>query len=248
MPVSPALIYVDMKTRRAQVHLEALELAVKNWVDSPPYTIIERDDFQKAVHVVRIEDEIVPEIIPMLLGDFVCCLRAALDQLAWALTHFRSTRTFTDQEARRIQFPIAKVNDATYQGRLGFFPSTVASDIDSFQPYHRGSAYASHPLWELNELWTMDKHRAIPMNANSFTIHFSFSGWERYLRHFENAVEVHFPLVEFYKSPVSLKPHLSVEVLFGEHMGQFEVSMPRLREINDFVRNDVIPRFTGFFT
>ena len=82
MAVHPRLIYVDMKVRRANVHLDALEVVVKNWIDSKPYTVIQRDDFDKAVHICRIEDEVAPELIPMLVGDFVCCLRAALDQLA----------------------------------------------------------------------------------------------------------------------------------------------------------------------
>ncbi|MGB7900804.1 MAG: hypothetical protein WCF89_25410, partial [Candidatus Sulfotelmatobacter sp.] len=99
----------------------------------------------------------------------------------------------------------------------------------------------------LNELWTMDKHRAIPVNGNSFNIRFPFAGWERYLRHFENGVEVHFPLVDAYQHPVGLEPEITVDVFFGEYMGAFEISMDRLKEINRFVRYDVLPAFTGFF-
>jgi hypothetical protein len=46
---------------------------------------------------------------------------------------------------------------------------------------------------------------------------------------------------------MNLDPTVSVEPLFGEHMGQFGIPMGRLREINEFVANDVIPRFTRFF-
>ncbi|HXR16617.1 MAG TPA: hypothetical protein VN777_10505 [Terriglobales bacterium] len=243
MPVDPRLVYVDMKTRRAQFHLDTLEVTVKNWIDSKPYTVIHDDNFEKAVHIVRIEDEITPELIPMSLGDFVCCLRAALDQLAWALR----VRTLSEREQRQVQFPIAKVRDATYEIKRALFPPAVADDIDSFQPYLRGDSFSSDPLWQLNELWTMDKHRAIPCNSNSFNLNFPFQGWQRYLRHFTNAIEVHFPIAAFYEGPMNLEPEISVEILFGEHMGEFEVSMGRLREINDFVGKRVIPRFTRFF-
>lgn len=94
MRVHPRLIYVDIKTRRAEFHLNALEVTVKNWIDSKPYIVTHYDNFEKAIHVIRIEDKPAPELIPMLIGDFVCCLRAALDQLAWALAHLSPPRTF----------------------------------------------------------------------------------------------------------------------------------------------------------
>jgi hypothetical protein len=246
--IHPRLIYVDMKTRRAKFHLDALEVTVKDWIDSKPYTVTHYDDFEKAIHIVRIEDKITPELLPMLIGDFVCCLRAALDQLAWALAHLDSTRVFSEHEERRIQFPISKIADDGYRKRLGLFPSTVAAELDKLQPYHRGNAFGGDPLWQLSELWNMDKHRAIPCNSNSFVLGFPGERWKRYVRHLANAVEVYFPIVEFYESPMNLEPSISVEPLFGEHMGQFEIPMSRLREINQHVGNDMIPRFTRFFT
>src|SRR5208337_2018550 len=99
------------------------------------------------------------------------------------LAHLTPTRTFTDAEERRIQFPIFKLDDDGCRKRLSLFPSTVATELDTFQPHRRGNSYGDHPLWQLNELWNMDKHRAIPVNANSFNLHFSFDGWQRYLRH-----------------------------------------------------------------
>ena len=42
---------------------------------------------------------------------------------------------------------------------------------------------------------------------------------------------------------MDLDPRLTVEILFGE-TNYLEVSIGRLREINEFVRNKVIPRFT----
>jgi hypothetical protein len=245
------LAYVDMKTRRAKFHLDQLESVVKDWIDSKPYTVAHYDNFQKAIHVCRIQDKLTPELVPMLIGDFVCCLRAALDQLAWALAHLPPMRSFTEREERQIQFPIAKVRDNIYEIKRAFFPPAVASEIDTFQPYLRGNAFKDDPLWQLNELWTMDKHRAIPVNSNSFNIRFRLAGWEDYLvpwTPLNDAVEVHFPLVGFYESPMHLEPEITVEVLFGEHLGQFEVSLKRLREINDFVACKVIPRFAGFFS
>jgi hypothetical protein len=124
----------------------------------------------------------------------------------------------------------------------------VADIFDTLQPYLRGDAFRDDPLWQLNELWTMDKHRGIPMNSNFVKIAFPVSGWERNTFYSpQYGLEVHFPLVQFCTSEVDIKPTVTVEILFGEYMGDFVVSRARLGEINDFVRNEAIPRFARFF-
>jgi hypothetical protein len=238
---------VDMKSRRAKHHLDELEAVAKEWIDSKPYTVTHWDDFDAALQVWRVEFGDTNELIPMLVGDYVCCLRSELDQLAWQLAHLDTTRTFTEREERNISFLTFKQKDATYEDRRNLFTSAVADIMDGFQPYQRGTSFGDDPLWQLNELWRMDKHRAIPVNSNSINIRFPFDGWQRYVQHREYGIEVRFPLIEAYKGPVDLEPEVSIEILFGEYMGAFEVSLSRLREINDFVRWKVLPAFAGFF-
>lgn len=244
-----APLHIDMKIHRAQAHLDALDAELDKWLADPKhYAIIEKTDFDKCLHIFRIEVGFTPEIIPQLLGDYVCNLRSALDQLAWRLAT-SGRRTFTRGEQRRIQFPITEPGDeANYRKRRDLFPPAVADVFDTLQPYLRGNAYRDDPLWKLNELWNLDKHRAIPMNANSVNIHFPMNGWDTYVRQLHNAVEVHFPLTLFLESEVHLKPTVSVDVLFGEYMGQFTISRDDLREINQFVREKVLPKFVCFFT
>jgi hypothetical protein len=240
------LIFVKMKARRADEHFQSLEKELSKWA-AQSYTVIHKTDFEKLLHVVKVQLSPTPEIIPMLLGDFVCCLRSSLDQLAWRLAHLPPRRKFTEREQRQIQFPIFKVRDNTYEDRRGLFPSTVADVIDTLQPYLRGNAYRDDALWQLNELWTMDKHRMIPMSPYSTNVGFAMDGWERFLRRNYYDIEVAFPLALAWGRNVDLNPTVSVEILFGEANGPFEVSRSRLGEINNFVRNEVIPRFTGFF-
>src|ERR1039458_202302 len=250
IPDRDVLTELDMKTSRAQFHLDALQAEMERWLKDPNnLTIREHTDFNKALHIFRIDLALNSKLIPVLLGDFLCCLRSALEQLAWGLAHLDTKRGFTEKEERNISFLIFKQRDSTYEDRRALFPSAVAEVFDSIQPYLRGNAYRDDPLWQLNELWTMDKHRAIPMNCNVLNVSFPapLEVWAPYARHFEDRVEVHFPLTLFLSSEVHLKPTASADILFGERMGQFEISRNRLREINDFVRNDVIPRFTGFF-
>jgi hypothetical protein len=71
---------------------------------------------------------------------------------------------------------------------------------------------------------------------------------EKYIRHFDYGFEVHFPLGKAWLSPVDLVPEIAFEILFGDDRGAYEISLPRFRQINDFVKNDVIPRFASFFS
>lgn len=241
------LIFVKMKARRADEHFQSLEKELAKWA-TKPYTVIEKTDFEKVVHVVRIEITHTPELIAMLFGDFICCLRSALDQLAWKLAHLPPKRTFNRTRERQINFPIFEVRNATYDDRRELFPSAVASVIDTFQPYLRGNAFRDDPLWQLNELWNIDKHRTIPISPYTLNFGFPVGGWERFVRHnrLTYDLEVVFPLAFAWTCPVDLKPTISVEILFGE-TNTFEIPISRLREINNFVRNEVIPRFASFF-
>jgi hypothetical protein len=245
MSQSDPLLFVKMKARRADEHFQSLEKELDKWARNP-YTVIEKTDFDSVLHIVQVKVTPTPELVAMLMGDFVCCLRSALDQLAWRLAHLPPVRTFNRTEQRQISFPIFETKNRTYEDRRSLFPSAVADIIDSLQPYLRGNAFKDDPLWQLNELWTLDKHRTIPMSMNSINVGFGFDGWERFLRRLHYDVVVAFPLSFAWTSDVDLKPTVSVEILFGDAK-YFDVSRQRLREINDFVRNDVIPRFTGFF-
>jgi hypothetical protein len=241
------LIYVKMKARRADEHFQALDAEIRKWA-AKPYTVTKHLQFEKLLYVVQVDITATPELVAMLLGDFVCCLRSSLDQLAWSLAHLDRVRKFTVREERQIHFPIFTVRDNTYKDRRALFPSTVADVIDTFQPYLRGNAFRDDPLWQLNELWTMDKHRSIPVSPYSLNIGFALDGWQRFVNSATNLnhyFEVAFPLGLALTSDVNLEPSISVEILFGD--ATFEISFARLGEINNFVRNEVIPRFTGFF-
>jgi hypothetical protein len=241
------LIYVKMKARRADEHFHSLDAEIRKWA-AKPYTVTKHLQFENLLYVIQVDITATPELVAMLLGDFVCNLRSALDQLAWGLARLDKARSFTEREKRRIQFPIAKVKDATYDSLLSLFPSAVAKEIDSLQPYLRRNAFRDDPLWQLNELWTMDKHRSIPVSPYSLNIGFPMDGWERFVNsstYLSHYFEVAFPIGLALTGEVNLEPSISVEILFGD--STFEIPFARLGEINNFVRNEVIPRFAGFF-
>ena len=247
LAVPDRLMFVKMKARRADEHFHFLEREVDGWARKP-YTIVENTDFEKSLHVFRVEFTPTPEIIPMLFGDFVCCLRSALDQLAWRLAHLDVNRIFTPKEQRDISFPIF-TDPWTYNKRRGLFPPAVARVLDPLQPDFREDGFRGDILWQLDKLWNLDKHRSTPSTSYDVTFDFSVPNWRQFcrIRTLPDRLEMAFPLSFTWTGEVDLKPQISVDILFGE-AGNFEIKIARLGEINDFVRNDVIPRFTCFFT
>lgn len=251
------LLYVEMKTSRAQKHFDALQADIDDWLSHPKhYTVTEETKFESALHIIKIEIGPVWDTIPMLLSEFVHCLRSSLDNLAWELAHLRlppldrftnGIGHFAEKQEKIIQFPIFRDDNSTYADRRRLFPSAVAEIFDTLQPHLRGDAYRDDPLWQLNELWTMDKHRGIPMNSNALQLSSPGTEWQRFVHYLQYHVEVRFPILLFFTSEVEFKPTVTVEVLFGEYMGEFSVTREGLSEINNFVRTNVIPRFTGFF-
>src|ERR1700687_3034582 len=103
MPRPDRLVYVKMKARRADGHFHSLDTELTKWA-TKPYTITKQIKFKQLLYIIRVDITPTPEIIPMLLGDFICCLRASLDQLAWRLAHLPPVRTFTRTQERQINF------------------------------------------------------------------------------------------------------------------------------------------------
>jgi hypothetical protein len=239
------LLFIKMKARRADEHFHFLKGEIAKWARKP-YTVVEETELKESLHIFRIVFTPTPELIPMLFGDFVCCLRSGLDQLAWSLAHLDPSRSFSNSEERQISFPIF-TNADTWGQRRTLFPSAVAEVLDALQPYLRGDSFRDDPLWQLDKLWTLDKHRTTPTSHYDVGVDFGAPNpheFRRYIRRFPDRLEMAFDLA--WASKVKLKPQVSVEILFGE-VGNFEIKLGRIGEINDFVRNDVIPRFTGFF-
>ncbi len=44
-------------------------------------------------------------------------------------------------------------------------PAKAISRVKELQPYHRGKAFKSDPLWRLNFLWNTDKHRSMALHS-----------------------------------------------------------------------------------
>ncbi|MCH8987374.1 MAG: hypothetical protein IIA92_01025 [Chloroflexi bacterium] len=136
------------------------------------YDIVEEFDSESGYNIqrLRVLKQIPTARFGILVGDVVHQARAAFDNLVEILNIRK-----TGKPMKRTEFPLYSNRDEFLLGRkgqragiakcgkVGDGPLTL---IKSLQPYLRGDDYVSDPLWILNELWSMDKHRNPPVVAS----------------------------------------------------------------------------------
>jgi hypothetical protein len=147
-------------------------------------------------------------------------------------------------------FPIHSVDNLPsakkFKDRTVGMPDAAIDIIRDLQPYKRGAAYRVDPLWKLNELSNIDKHRIFAVSSNTRSLFAYPAGYT--FRVFYNGCEFRWPLA--LKDSVVFEPYAS-EFVFGKPVDLpgdlFEIRQKEITQIYRYVRDDVIPRFTRFF-
>ena len=172
----------EIKLARAKEHLEMLNAELRSFVESDFYEIVREYDADGSGYVERVKSvEAVPETISPIIGDVVQNLRNSLDHIVWEIAPPDITPARVDTAAAPVQirpaklsvrteFPIAIEEDRFQRRGIRLLPDAAQALIERLQPYHGWHAEggitrtrwaAEHPLWVLNELSNIDKHRAI---------------------------------------------------------------------------------------
>lgn len=232
----------------ANEHLKTLETMMTQFSESDPYRISTEENAEIGEYIVSIEwIKEFPPFAGLVAGDFVCCLRSCLDQLAWQLALLTRPNPSTE-----ICFPICEKDSLDTQLRIVRstygMPDAAISLVKSLQPYNAGDAYKSTHLWRLNRLWNIDKHRRIPIQG-------FFSEWvvktegafPIRTEMLDNGNKMVFPLAD--KDKVEFNPDpKGAGVDIGDDSEGIRLTLTELREMYEFVAGEVIPRFVGFFT
>jgi hypothetical protein len=245
------IIHSQMKTDRAGEHLQRLQEALASYRASKPYTVTEYDDVKRGLYVFRIMMNRSPNIIPLTIGEFAYNLRSALDQLAWQLALLSGRLP-----SRDTQFPIHRDRDAKSEDRFRRLtwdmPCEAVKVIQTLQPYQRGAAFGTHPLWQLNQLCNLDKHCTMAINSDSLSIQTTGPPVDLFRRDLDDGsqvgVELAVPLAA--KGKVGVEPELT-ETIFGRPIDEpgdpFELTEENIAEMHRFVRDELIPAFYPFF-
>ena len=240
-----------MKLAWAKGHLQLLDIEIGKFANSNPYTLMREDDLEHQRHVLRLNLLNVPAPICLIAGDAIYNMRASLDQLIWSLARLTGI-------PKRTAFPIvdgpvlttSKLK--TFNERLVGVPMGAICEIDALQPYHRGAAYRTHPLWRLDEICNLDKHRRIPANGSRSILNFPNLAQEEIasgvvtVETTDDGFVVSAPIALKYKLDLHTRMHFSVD--FGGDISGISVSFRGLLDIYKFISESVFPRFVRFFT
>ncbi len=248
MALRVGLTYTQMKVGWAYKRLNELKGEISEFRKNA-YFLTSNDDIDNSRYRVCIHQQITPDAIGMLVGEFAYCLRSALDHLAWQLALFG-----TDKPGRMTSFPIDSEKplptNKGYREKIAHIPPIPLGIIEELQPYKCGSAFKGHALWQLNKLCNIDKHQVVAIGHIPLDVQVlpTVSGvWRRDLDH---AIEISIPLAE--KDKLQLNVNVP-GIVFGEPIDRtdaasgFEITVEGLGRLYDFVRYDAVPRFARFF-
>lgn len=173
----------------------------------------------------------------LIIGDCVQNLRSALDHAVWSLTPTSKRSAHPE----RPQFPIfidKELFDHRGRSRIAAIPPSAGEWVEKWQPF-ASSHPTRHPLWLLNELSRIDKHRAIHVVA--MALRYSLTGGAAELEdsHFAvNTGSIHSVMLAAAGTPESAAARLRVamDVAFAdtEPAGKMPV-IPTLESMADTV-------------
>jgi hypothetical protein len=240
------LTYTQMKLGWGRKRLDELKREVDEF-RKDSYLIRTEDDVQHSRYRVQVEQKITPDSIGMLVGEFAYALRSSLDHLAWQLALLT-----TDEPGRLTAFPIESQaplpSNKSYWDKVADVPPAALAIIESFQPYK--SAYRNHPLWQLNRLCNVDKHRVVAVGSFDYRVTVTPGISDVRWRDGKNGFEISVPLAEKAKLQMNIE---CPGVIFGDPIevtdavADFEIEIDGLERIYNFLRNDLVPRFDSFF-
>ena len=144
-----------LKVRRALEHFNALEAQIKALTNGSLYTVARHVDHEAGEQFWRLESDppVIPDVIPLLVGDCLYNFASALDHLVWQLV--LSNGNIPDEKNEFPIFDCPSKYKAGKQRRLNGVSQSAVAIIDGLQPYNTGNPALSR----LRILSNTDKHR-----------------------------------------------------------------------------------------
>ena len=177
------------KINWANFHIQQLDRAIQNWFkDGGKFTheIIPNPEEQNTV-LLRVSADIIPTSpLSLVIGDIIQNIRSSLDHAVYQLGESSEHEDFA-KNSHRSQFPIFgnvsnrgdkivgadKFQENGINDTIKYLSPSAQDIIESVQPFKDGDKFSEHPLWLLNKLSNLDKHRCLHGGvayAGSYTI------------------------------------------------------------------------------
>jgi hypothetical protein len=257
---------VREKLIRADEHLRAIERVTAEYIVTEEFGISTRweehipEKSGRSGTTWRADLKPAPPLrIAVLCGDFVHNLRSSLDHLARALVLENGGTPNDDPGDGPVTQFLVLEDRLTKNGTVrplqivgGTSPSAEFF-LETVQPYRRVDDPTLHPLWILNRLWNVDKHRTlnvVGVNLGNITITFP-DGRTGYARAapFENGALIYWVLDENPEvdhnatSTVEYAPSLAFQDVAGGSRYEPVPVVELLRELRVYVRHEVVAPF-----
>ena len=248
---------IRLKLDRAQTHLESIRELLRP-VQTGHYHLA-REQCEEP-HLVNLRF-ILPDAdrtLSTVIGDCLHNLRSALDHLVWQLVLTNPPK----RPSRKNQFPICKTADgwieALSRDRLrGVVPKAIPL-IWGLQPYVMTPIDpVSHPLWILNELTNIDKHRTLTVTTSAVMnpevafgrgLPWNEGGFKMTgLQAFLNGDIIGKLVARQVPPEPDLQAHGTLSVVFQDPPATRREIASELETILTFLRDDVVPTFEPFF-
>jgi hypothetical protein len=148
-----------LKMQRALRHLEETQQQIMSYLQSDPYQISVETDHGTSSYIVTAVHTPPPVDIALSFGDFLHNLRSSLDHLARMMVEENGGVPVDGPGG--TTFPVIPRVKAGLQNIRGGVSTARREILQQIQPHNMGSDYEQHPLWKLNELDNIDKHRVL---------------------------------------------------------------------------------------
>ena len=150
------------KLARAKHHFESFKTEVDRYIQhGTNYGVLDANrNVNSAIMDVQVRHPIPPDI-PLIIGDCVQNLRSALDYLVWEMVIATGS-----QPSKRNAFPICTTDaafdvEADKKRLRGISDPELIAKIKALQPCKNGNVPEQDPLFILDELTNINKHRRI---------------------------------------------------------------------------------------
>jgi len=242
---------IYLKIERAKKHIADLDVAIRAFCESKPYTIATKphpiaEIQHTTLYVSRVEP--VPEDIGLIAGDVIHNLRSSLDHLAWQLIEANG-----GTPGKGTYFPISesaeKYAAAIKRGVVDGMSVGAQKLIADSQRHASGD----NTLWFIHELDIVDKHRLLitaVSSMDSWGVE-AFVGdtmWFKEGMFFP--LEVGYEIVNIPTSTYKRERHenfkLGIDVAFGKpEIAEGHLVLLALTKAADFV-SGFVRQFEGF--
>lgn len=264
------------KLNRAKAQIDTLEESIQGWLQGNAYALVEELEPETGEYVLKAKITEPPsDQWPLIVGETVHNLRSALDHIAYSMAFdgYKAQHPggsgIPANHQRRIMFPIvAASNDARLTveqfyaqvavGQLRYVPGPAAASIEGLQPYKRSAGNPTgDPLWVINELDVLDKHRKLATVAIANPLQsLQIGGGDVHIKKLyigggpvEHDSEIMRWAIEgIGGASVKMERQFARFVALGEGPGESTRSeiVWLLRSLHNYVANTVLPELTPF--